>query len=38
MKKLYNNLKEVLTEVGFDIAPYGENTFMNEERSIRLEM
>ena len=38
MKKLYNNLKEVLEQQGFNIAPYGEHTNMMDERSIRLEM
>ena len=36
MKKLYNTLREVLTEVGFNIAPFGENTIDDGTRTVEI--
>jgi hypothetical protein len=36
MKKLYNILKQVLTEHGFNVANYGENSFRPDERTVAI--
>lgn len=33
MKELYNALKELFEKSGFNVAPYAENTFFDEERT-----
>ena len=38
MKELYNKLKLVFEQWGFDLAPYGENTFFNPDRTLILEL
>lgn len=38
MKKLYNSIREALQEVGFNIAPFSENTIDNGERTAILDI
>lgn len=38
MRPLYNNLKIVLEAAGFNVAPYGENTFDDGSRSVVIEI
>jgi hypothetical protein len=38
MKKFYNILRSVFNENGYNVAPWGEDTYENEDRSIRIEL
>lgn len=38
MRDLYNTLTDVLGDAGFNLAPFGEDSFQMADRSIRLEM
>lgn len=38
MKKLYDTLKQVLEQVGYNIASWGADEFETDERSLRLEV
>lgn len=38
MKVLYNKLKELFSTIGYNIAPYGENTMPTEERDMIIDI